>query len=147
MKKSKVMIFNDQNSYDHELYENLWSPTGVSMTVPDDALSISEILDRFSHGIAPNIMGEPEYEDGIDIDDEVDPMYVPGVDISELHEINQETGKKFKKHFEEKKAVQDKLDLEANEAAIIERHEKKRAGTTKTPDINNEPGRSEADDV
>lgn len=57
-------------------------PTGISLTVPDQSLSVREILDRFAKGLAPRVALSASY-DGLDISDSVDPLR-NSVDITEI---------------------------------------------------------------
>lgn len=57
-----------------------------SLTVPDQTLSIPEILRRYSRGLSLGGMRTPIYEGEDDLFDGVDPRTL---DLSELHEIAQ----------------------------------------------------------
>lgn len=61
----------------------------ASETVPNDALSVSDILLRFSRGTLPNI-SFPTYYDGEDPDfDEADPTLSPDFDLSDTDAIQE----------------------------------------------------------
>jgi hypothetical protein len=58
-----------------------------SMTVPDQSLTVSEILDRYTRGLAPPIARDPIYDDRENLDfDDVDPVDRPDFDLSDVSE-------------------------------------------------------------
>ena len=58
--------------------------TGVSHTVPDQALTVREILEKFASGTLDEIAGEPFYND----DDELPDLR--GLDITELEQMKRD---------------------------------------------------------
>lgn len=57
--------------------------TKPSMTVPDQALTVREIIDRFTRGLAPQIAFEKVYSD--------ENPDIRGLDIVQLEELRKET--------------------------------------------------------
>lgn len=63
--------------------------SGVIMTVPDQSLSIREILDRFRRGVAPAVVKEPIYNDDDDIDDDLyNHVYDGDFDLTDRDALN-----------------------------------------------------------
>jgi hypothetical protein len=61
--------------------------TEPSMTVPDQSLTVSQLLDRYTRGLAPPIAHDPLYDDREDLDfDDVNPAERPDFDLSDLTE-------------------------------------------------------------
>lgn len=59
-----------------------------SLTVPDETLSLKEILYRFTNGIVPMEMRELPYDkEGITIDDDVNPMNDSELSLSDIHNL------------------------------------------------------------
>lgn len=85
--------FLNQNTFNPELHSGLEINTMPSMTVPDQSLTIPQILQLYSRGIVPNI----SQKEGIGWDnpsfDDIDPTLDPAFDIIDakrgLNEINQ----------------------------------------------------------
>lgn len=72
--KAKKQKFVDPSTYDHEAYNTMEHPTGESLTVPDDAMSIGEILERFTAGIDDSLRYPAVFEldEEPDIDDDAE---------------------------------------------------------------------------
>lgn len=67
---------------------------GISQTVPDQTLSVREIIDRYASGTLPDVMkGEEFYSE--DLPD------LRHLDMSELHELRQQARKDVKDLNEE----------------------------------------------
>jgi hypothetical protein len=64
------------------------SNKGKSETVPDQSMSIREIIDKFAHGVLPDFSHELEYSE--DMPD------LRGMDISELHNLKREVKQEIK---------------------------------------------------
>lgn len=76
--KSRIRnIYNLERKKEH--YE---TPKGQSMTLPNEALSIQEILNKWTHGIDPMLTKNPAYVDEADIDD-IDLEAVQRMDLTE----------------------------------------------------------------
>lgn len=58
--------------------------TGVSHTVPDQSLTVREILEKFASGTLDEIAGEPFYNDDNDLPD------LRGLDITELEQMKRD---------------------------------------------------------
>jgi hypothetical protein len=59
--------------------------TEPSMTVPDQSLTVAEILDRYTRGIAPPCAHTPIYDDRDDLGfDDVNPVDRPDFDLSDI---------------------------------------------------------------
>jgi hypothetical protein len=54
-----------------------------SMTVPDQAISVSELLARYTRGIAPSCARESYWDDNPEFDN-VDPSEAPDFDLSDV---------------------------------------------------------------
>lgn len=79
------MVFKTPYNYDHTVVVNLRLDP-VSMTVPDETLSIKEILYRFTNGISPLAGRELPYDkEGVTIDDDVNPMNDPDMSLADIH--------------------------------------------------------------
>lgn len=64
-------------------------PQGDSLTVPNDAYSIRDLMERFVKGIPPQIAKLPRFADMADFDN-VDPTFDPAFDIVDAyHELEQ----------------------------------------------------------
>nr|WAE43386.1 MAG: hypothetical protein [Microviridae sp.] len=83
--------FKCQGTYDYLKDSDYEVSSGVSMTVPDENMSISEILDKFAHGISPNIVLGDYYSDTDDFDDH-DPIIN---DLTDLDDIKNELIDKY----------------------------------------------------
>lgn len=89
--------------------------TGQSMTINDQALTIRQLMSKFSHGIDLGRTQEGVYIEGADLDDE-DLSKVDGLDLyekQELSEINQDKFVKGKVKAEGVKAERLKAEAEA----------------------------------
>lgn len=85
MTKKKVIIRDAWDYTDSPSdYENV-DPR--SKTIPDEAMSISEILQRFSQGVLSDVQYEGHYTDTDDFDDH-DPELLDLLDVKEFIEIN-----------------------------------------------------------
>nr|WAE43622.1 MAG: hypothetical protein [Microviridae sp.]WAE43944.1 MAG: hypothetical protein [Microviridae sp.] len=122
MKKQKFIC---QGTFDHLIDSDAEIPKGESMTVPDEALTIGEIMEQFTHGIVPDISKDSQYTDTEDIDDtEPNPIDLTDLDdmrieLDELHtKIDAEKAKKSEmiRAQELEKIVQSRLSAIANEA-------------------------------
>jgi hypothetical protein len=59
--------------------------TEPSMTVPDQSLTVREILERYVRGIAPSCAYDPLYDDREDLDfDDANPAESPDFDLSDI---------------------------------------------------------------
>lgn len=64
-------------------------PDGVLNTVPDQSLSVREILDRFRRGVAPAVVKKPIFNDDDDIDDDVyNHIYDGDFDLTDRDVLN-----------------------------------------------------------
>lgn len=87
----------------------------ASETVPNDALSVSEILLRFSRGTLPNI-SFPTYYDGEDPGfDEADPTLSPDFDLSDTDAIQERIA--YLQSILNESNVQDKGDAVLDETS------------------------------
>nr|WAE43373.1 MAG: hypothetical protein [Microviridae sp.] len=102
--------FRDPGTYQH-IDSDYEHPSGVSMTVPDENMPISEILERFSHGIAPNISQEGYFSDTDDYDD-CDPIINDLTDLDDLRNELQATYDKIENEKLSKKQLEEKQDLQ-----------------------------------
>lgn len=64
------------------------SNTGKSETVPDQSMTIRDIIDKYAHGVLPDFSQELEYSE--DMPD------LRGMDISELHNMRREVKQEIK---------------------------------------------------
>ena len=98
-----------QGNWDCEISEAFEHPVGNSMTVPDEAMSINEILEKFTHGIDVSDFNVGSYsdEDEIDMDDDVSsPIDYTEIDDKkrELDIVNKDIKKSGKKTLKDFKA-------------------------------------------
>lgn len=64
------------------------SNKGKSMTVPDQSMSIRDIIDKFAHGVLPDFSHELEYSEEM--------PDLRGMDLSELHQMRKEVKQEIK---------------------------------------------------
>lgn len=85
-------VYNVKSKYDYDYTERGVIPQGVSMTVPDQSLTLRQIVDRFSNGmIPPGLIHDVQYDDpDATIDDEVSPLNNPNVDLIDMQEYERE---------------------------------------------------------
>lgn len=60
------------------------------MTVPDESLSIKEIITKYSHGICPDLKIYDEYDDTDDDDFTVSPQNSLGLDLTDIDNLKYE---------------------------------------------------------
>lgn len=98
---------------------------GVSMTVPDQTMSLQTILTRFAHGQMPTGF-EPQYHDDIDL------QFNQGIDLrkldlSEIHDLG-ETGKLAQQlHKNKLKLASDEKFKKDEEARFEAEYQRRRA--------------------
>lgn len=85
--------------------------TKPSQTVPDQTMSVPEILSRYARGL-PITMGKVPIYDGED--DPFNGVNPKTLDLSEIHEIRLQNEKTMKKYEEERK----KSDIARHEAEL-----------------------------
>lgn len=101
------------------------TPVGVSLTVPDQSMTIQEILRRFATGQTIGV-GKQIYYDDLDDFDQIDPTLDPNFDLSDVSLIRNEIkereieaqAKRDEKANEEKQKA---ADSEAQKADAIEK--------------------------
>nr|WAE43628.1 MAG: hypothetical protein [Microviridae sp.] len=117
MTKLVRRIFICQGTFDPEVNIDKEIISGESMTIPDDALSIGQILEQFSHGITPDIKQNGYYSNTQDIDDtEPNP-----IDLTDLDEMREELKSIHAKIEDEKIKKSDILKAEKLEVTIKKR--------------------------
>lgn len=92
MKKSKTETQKPKfvTCYSYKLTaKGMEHPEGDSLTVPNDAYSIRDLMERFVKGIPPQIAKLPRFADMADFDN-IDPTFDPAFDIVDAYnELNQ----------------------------------------------------------
>lgn len=97
---TKPMFKTNYNA--HKFSPRLERTTKPSITVPDQTMSVKEILDNFTRGIMPRDGRVPLYSGGSEYLDGVHP---DSLDISEKFEIFQKAQHEF---YEKKKSMEEK---------------------------------------
>lgn len=76
-----------KGGYQYEMFPNdMEHPTGPSLTVPDQSMSLNEMLRRHAAGTAPANAQNPLYEDEANFDS-ADYTKIKSLDLSEQDEI------------------------------------------------------------
>lgn len=104
--------------------------TAESETVPNQAFTVTEILQRFSNGTLPNIV-QPVYYDDTDDFDNIDPTQNPAFDIVDaeniLKEINnnkiEREKNKYQNSPDKKSKIEDKNEQKHDETKNDEKSE------------------------
>lgn len=107
MGKVNYSIFDyDYSKQTNEVYDLEKEP---SMTIPDESLSLRDILYRFTNGIVPMNMRELPYDkEGITIDDDVNVANDPDMSLSDIHNLAMSHYSRYQdllKQEQEKKAA------------------------------------------
>lgn len=102
MKNQKIKLsnpFNFQVKPEHREH-----PKGKSLTVANDALSIQEILEKWTHGVDPMLSRIPSYTEDPDTDD-LDLHQFENLDITDKAELSREAGETMQrvKNYKPKK--------------------------------------------
>lgn len=108
----KKYTFRNNWTYDHTKTVNEVLPSN-SMTVPDQSLTVREILDRFTRGLSidqtqRNTYGYDETELDIDVPD---PTLDPDFNIITAHHLNNERVERQKRARQEKEES-DRIEAE-----------------------------------
>ncbi|UPW41907.1 hypothetical protein [Dipodfec virus RodF1_76] len=85
-------VYKVISKYDYDYTQDGVVPQGVSLTVPDQSLTLRQIVDRFSNGmIPPGLIHDVQYDDpDVTIDDDVSPLNNPNVDLIDIQEYERE---------------------------------------------------------
>lgn len=129
-----------QNSSNYELKDEFCeTPTGVSLTVPDDSYTIRELLDRATKGINPMIERSGEYGEDPVFDDP-DFEKILDLDYADLDAMRRDFHERRAKAEADLKDVNDKYNALEREKAQreFERQytlfeEEKKSKTSTTP--------------
>lgn len=62
------MKINTNLTYQYDKNRHGENPTGLSLTQPDLAFSVQELLERFTHGSMPAVIHEGTYQEDADFD-------------------------------------------------------------------------------
>lgn len=90
----------------------------TSLTIPDQSMSIREIIQRFSSGGNIDRMAKPVYYDGLDDYDQADPTLRGDFDLSDATAISQEIADRLKEKEEAKiEAERKRSEIEAEKLA------------------------------
>lgn len=101
-------VFLNQNTYDPNVNGIGEVNVYPSLTVPDQSLTIPQILDMFTRGVnLGSILKDPIGYDDPDIDD-IDPTQDPAFDIVQAKQMLIETRQKI----EAEKKIQEELKLQ-----------------------------------
>lgn len=87
-----LQVYKVKSKYDYDYTERGVVPEGVSLTVPDQSLTLRQIVDRFSNGmIPPGLIHDVQYDDpDATIDDDISPLNNPNVDLIDMQEYERE---------------------------------------------------------
>lgn len=85
-------VYSVKDKYYYDYTERGVVPQGVSLTVPDQSLTLRQIVDRFSNGmIPPGLIYDVQYDDpDATIDDDISPLNNPNVDLIDMQEYERE---------------------------------------------------------
>lgn len=85
-------VYSVKDKYYYDYTERGVVPQGVSLTVPDQSLTLRQIVDRFSNGmIPPGLIHDVQYDDpDATIDDDISPLNNPNVDLIDMQEYERE---------------------------------------------------------
>lgn len=81
----------------------------ASLTLPNEALSITDILNKWTHGIDPMLTKNPAYSDEADIDD-IDLESVQRMDITDKGEAMQKASNVINRAKEAQKREKEEAD-------------------------------------
>lgn len=116
IKIDNSLPYVNQFNFVHDLKkEEKISP--ISLTMPDQAFTIKEILEKFTNGVPPELTKLPQYQENPDFDS-YDETLDPAFDLSDatirLAELNTEKIL-LEKQIEQNKAVVDTTAKETSE--------------------------------
>nr|QJB19970.1 MAG: hypothetical protein [Microvirus sp.] len=98
----------------------------VSMTVPDQAMTIKQILEKYTNGINPNVSRQVGYHDGEPTFDDIDPTRDPEFDLADITIHKDELEKKISlQEQRESEKIKKKKESEKIEDSKKQNPEKK----------------------
>lgn len=112
MTVKKEVIWNHMNYVSREHSVN---STGESMTIPGEAISIKELLDRATQG-TPLLHREPIYFDQEDME-KIDLFYSPHIDLTDLDELASRNAEMHEMIIRAQKA---ETEAETEEVEVVE---------------------------
>lgn len=85
-------VYKVKSKYDYDYTQDGVILDSHSLTVPDQSLTLRQIVDRFSNGmIPPGLVHNVQYDDpDATIDDDVSPLNNPNVDLIDMQEYERE---------------------------------------------------------
>lgn len=104
-----------------------------SDTIPDQSMSMREILNRFVKGLPLDSVARQVYYDGEDDFDKDDPTLRPDFDLADASQIKRDIEQNVVKDINERKAKA-KAKAEATEKELEELRAIKKAGSAKAGD-------------
>lgn len=101
---TKQTFKNHYHDSPHKGEEN----SGEIVTIPGKALTVRQMIERYSAGILPDIQNVPQYSGSEDFN-EIDETRDPAFDLSDVSRISEELNTKHKKIEEQEKRKQKSL--------------------------------------
>lgn len=126
----KKKVFNSILNYDHTKQQATVF-TNPSLTVPDHALTIPEMLKRFATGRPVNV---PVFDEYSGDDDSLTGVDLRTLDISEIHDLMDASVSNLRKLKAESDARRKKQQDEELEASIIKKYEERKKQESATPE-------------
>lgn len=85
-------VYKVISKYDYDYTQDGVILDSHSLTVPDQSLTLRQIVDRFSNGmIPPGLIHDVQYDDpDATIDDDISPLNNPNVDLIDMQEYERE---------------------------------------------------------
>lgn len=98
----------------HHREKNLgWKSDLPSETIPDEALTVRQIIDRHARGIASNLQREGIYDEGDEFSQGIDARKLDLVDLQRMRIENEEKIANYRRRFETTTAEKLRLEREA----------------------------------
>lgn len=91
--------------------EDMEHPVGPSMTVPDQSMTVQEILMKFTSGMDPGVVREGVYSDTEDFDD-LDLSQVNSMDLVDREDLARENSQRIDDLNAELRAKQGKVEVQ-----------------------------------
>lgn len=118
LKKLKNMLLNNLQRLDFSNPYEVQSDT-VSLTVPNQSMTVREIVERFVRGQDIDSISHDVYYDGLEDYDRADPTLRPDFDLSDYSAISEEIEERIRAKAEQQ-ALTEAERSEANDEARSE---------------------------
>lgn len=125
------------STYFELLPEHKETPGGVSLTVPNQSVSLAELLRRHQAGIAPDVSQQPFYEENSSFDS-ADYTKINSLDLYEKEEIKQALNTNINQMKESLRKSKEKTPVKNDRPEPTEEPETKPAKKGKKPPENND---------